>query len=350
MRVLIIADSKIPIPPKRYGGTERIVASLCAGLSSRGHAVTLMAAPGSCNYGRLVAYPWAGESRKLYRGFCRLNFALKLTCELVRGHDVAISHSRADYLFPLLKSSTPLIYVFHNPIVDWVLEILHRKKKENLRLIGVSNKQREGYSGQQWTTIYNGIDTARYSFSEHPRRPAYLAFLGRLTYNKGVDTAITVAKKTGLPLRIAGNISDEAGGREFFESRVRPHLDDDTIRWVGEITDDEKSEFLGGACALLAPIRWDDPCPVVCSEALACGTPVIAMPRGAMPELVQDGINGYLVSSEAEMVQAVARINAISRQACRADCEARFGDDLMVSRYLHVIRSLIGEKPDRAVS
>jgi glycosyltransferase involved in cell wall biosynthesis len=346
LRILIIADSKIPVPPERYGGTERIVASLCAGLSSRGHAVTLMAAPGSRNYGRLVAYPWAGESRKLYRGFCKLNFTLKLMHELVRGHDVAISHGRVDYLFPILRSSMPLIYVFHNPIVDWILEILHNKKTERLRLISVSNKQRAGYPDRQWTTIYNSIDTSRYLFNERSRRPPYLAFLGRLTENKGVDLAIDVAKRTGLPLCIAGNVSDEAGGKEFFESKVRVRLDD-TIRWIGDISDDEKSDFLGGACALLAPIRWDDPCPVVCSESLACGTPVIAMRRGAMPELIQDGINGFLVSSEVEMAQAVANIDAISRHACRADCEARFGTDLMISRYLNIIRSLVGEETDR---
>jgi glycosyltransferase involved in cell wall biosynthesis len=309
-----------------------------------------MAAQGSRNYGRLVAYPWAGESRKLYRGFCKLNFTLKLTRELVRGHDVAISHGRTDYLFPLLKSSIPLIYVFHNPIVEWVLEGLYRKRRKDrkrgkdLRLISVSNKQREGYSGQEWTTIYNAVDTARYTPSEH-RWPTYLAFLGRITEDKGADLAILVAKKTGLPLRIAGNISDEAGGKEFFESRVRPHLDD-TIKWIGEIADDEKSDFLGGACALLAPIRWDEPFGLCQIEALACGTPVIAMPRGAMAEIIQDGINGYLVSSEAEMAQAVARINAISRQACRADCEARFGVDRMVERYLDVMWSLIGGKPE----
>jgi glycosyltransferase involved in cell wall biosynthesis len=303
-----------------------------------------MAAAGSRNYGQLVTYPWAGKSRKLYRGFCKLDFTLKLTREMVRGYDAAISHGRADYLFPLLRSSIPVIYVFHNPIVEWVLQGLYNKRKENLRLVSVSDKQREGYSGQQWTTIYNAIDTARYSLSEHPRRPAYLAFLGRMTEKKGADLAIMVAKKAGLPLRMAGNISDEPGGKEFFESRVRPHLDD-TIKWSGEISDDEKSDFLGGAWALLAPIRWNEPFGIVCSEALACGTPVIAMRRGAMPEIIQDGINGYLVSSEAEMVQAVGRINAISRQACRADCEARFGADRMVSRYLDVIRSLIGERP-----
>ena len=204
-------------------------------------------------------------------------------------------------------------------------------------MVGISDAQRSTFDGPLWHTIHNGTDTRQFRVTTNSG--GYLAFLGRLTANKGVDTAIHIARQTGRPLKIAGNLGDEAGDRDFFERNVRPHLGQ-LVEWIGEITDTDKSEFLGSACALLMPIRWDEPFGIVAIEALACGTPVIAMSRGAMPEIVRDGVNGYLVSDEAEMIDAVYRIDAISRQTCRQDCEERFAVDLMVERYLEVMGSL----------
>ena len=212
--------------------------------------------------------------------------------------------------------------------------------------MSISNKQREHYTGEEWVTIRNAIDASRYEYSAKQRPYGYLAFLGRLTENKGVDLAIDVAKETGLPLRIAGCVPDEPGSVDFFESKIRPELNDKIV-WIGEITDDQKSGFFRDAQALLVPIRWDEPFGLVVIEAMACGTPVIAMSRGAMPEIIKNGINGYLVNDEEEMIDAVSRISAISREVCRRDCERRFSVDLMVECYLETATALLETKAAR---
>ena len=199
--------------------------------------------------------------------------------------------------------------------------------------VSASDHQRAHLAGTgAWRTIYNAVDTNRLAFAPRPD-PGYLAFLGRLTANKGVHIAIEVAKKLGRPLRIAGNVSDEAGGREYFETRVRPQLGDG-IEWVGAVDDAAKVAFLQNAAALLVPIQWDEPFGLVVAEALACGTPVIAMLRGSMPELIRHGVTAFLCRSTDEMMDAVGRLGAIDRRACREDCEARFSADRMVEDYL----------------
>ena len=234
MRLLVIANSRIPVPPNRYGGTERIVALLSEGLATRGHAVTLMGAQGSRDYGRLVEYPWAGRYPKIYRGYCKLNFMLKLAGQLVTGHDAAICFGRADYLWALLRSALPMIYVFENPIDDKTVKILRIKPLDQIRLVSISEKQREFYPGEEWATIHNAIDVSRYDGSADLVPQGYLAFLGRLTESKGVDLAIGVAKATGSPLRIAGSVPDEPGASHFFDSKVRSELGDQTC--VGSTT------------------------------------------------------------------------------------------------------------------
>jgi glycosyltransferase involved in cell wall biosynthesis len=339
LRILVVADSKIPVPPKGYGGAERIISYLCNELAVRGHRVTLMAASGSRNYGRLVTYPWAGSRAYPWRVYCKLHFFGRALLEFRQRHEVVLAHGRLDYLLPLLRAGCPLVYHFHNPIAAEQVRSLQRYARSGLALISVSDAQRSGFDGPIWHTIHNAADTDRLENCGVPEG-RYLSFLGRLTANKGVDTAIRVAERTGLPLRIAGNISDEPGGREFFEREVRSHLKG-RIEWIGEIGDREKSTLLGQAIALLVPIRWDEPFGIGVAEALACGTPVIAFGRGAMPELVKDSVTGFLVSGEEEMANAVARLPSISRRACRDDAEARFSVGVMTDRYLQVINSIL---------
>lgn len=335
MRILVIADSKLPVPPEGYGGAERIVALLCEGFAARGHRVTLMAAPGSRNYGRLVTYPWAGRQARIQRAWARGVFTSRALVEAARGQDVIVSIARTDWMTPLLRLGLPTVYNFQNPIGADQVSMLRRHARGPLRLISISDAQRAGFSGDDWRTIHNAVDVTRLPFSAQGR-DGYLAFLGRLTANKGVDTAIRAARRAGLPLRIAGNVSDEEGGRAFFEREVAPHLGDG-VEWIGEIGDLEKPAFLGGARALLVPIRWDEPFGIVVPEALACGTPVIAAPRGSMPELIRDGVNGFFAADEDATVAAIGRLDAIDRAVCRADAEGRFAAEGMVERYLDVV-------------
>ncbi len=342
LRILVIADSKIAVPPHGYGGAERIFAHLCEGFARRGHAVTLMAAEGSTNYGRLVTYPWAGQSATAWRGYCKFNFAVRSLRELLAGHDVVLAGCRTDYLFPFLLAGTPLIYRFGNPIDRSDVDRLQNAAKGPLSLVSVSDHQRTAFPSRRWTTIHNSTATQRIAFSDEVTK-GYLAFVGRLTANKGADIAIRVAKKTGLPLKIAGNISDEPGGREFFEREISPHIGGN-IEWIGEIADKQKFEFLAAAKAMLAPIQWDEPCANVVMESLACGTPVITTRRGCMPELIRDGVTGFLAHEEDEMACAVMRIPEISRLACRKEAETRFSTEQMVEAYLDTARALIAEK------
>jgi glycosyltransferase involved in cell wall biosynthesis len=340
LRILVIADAKIPVPPAGYGGTERIVALLCAGLAARGHQVTLMAAQGSRNYGRLVTHPWAGRRPYPYRAWCKLRFQAQ-SLWYARTADVLINFGRADYMWSLLTMSVPLISQFQNPIERSEIESLDSRRAETLVFVSASDHQRAHLAETaRWRTIYNAVDTDRFAFAPRPD-PGYLAFLGRLTANKGVHVAIEVARRLGRPLRIAGNVSDEAGGREFFETRVRPQLGDG-IEWIGPVDDDAKVPFLQNAAALLAPIQWDEPFGLTVAEALACGTPVLATSRGSIPELIRHGVTGFVCRSPDEMIDAVGRLGAIDRRACRADCEARFSADRMVEDYLAAIRDLIG--------
>ena len=268
----------------------------CAqGLAARGHQVTLMAAKGSRDYGRLITHPWAGARPYPYRAWCKVRFQA-LSLWHTRHADVVINFGRVDYLWSLLKTTTPLICQFQNPIEHSEIEFLVSRRAEALVFVSVSDHQRAHLAGTgSWRTIYNAVDTDRLAFAPRPD-PGYLAFLGRLTANKGVHIAIEVAKKLGRPLRIAGNVSDEAGGREYFETRVRPQLGDG-IEWVGPVDDAAKVPFLQNAAALLVPIQWDEPFGLVVAEALACGTPVIAMLRGSMPELIRHGVTAFSVGA-----------------------------------------------------
>ncbi len=339
LRILIIADAKIPVPPATYGGTERIAALLCEGLAERGHAVTLMAANGSRNYGRLIPCPWAGRKPYPYRAWYKIRFQA-LSLWAAHRADVVINFGRTDYLWALLKTRKPLLCRFGNPIGAGETRSLLARRRGRIRLVSISDNQRRDFpSDHRWQTIYNAVPLDRFSFSDQADRE-YLAFLGRLTANKGVDTAIRVAERTGLPLKIAGNVSDEAGGRAFFECEVRPHLGG-RIEWVGQIGDVEKPAFLGQARALLVPIRWDEPFGIVVAEALACGTPVIAMDRGSMPELIRHSVTGFLCHSSDEMVNAIRQIGEIDRCACRAECERRFSVDRMVEQYIAVAHDLL---------
>ena len=342
LRILVIADSKISVPPKGYGGAERIFAHLCEGFARRGHKVTLLAAEGSRNYGRLITYPWAGQSAIAWRGYCKLNFIVRSLRELLSGQDIVLAGCRTDYLFPFLMTGMPLIYRFGNPIDQADVERLQNAAKGPLSLVAVSNHQRTGFASRRWATIYNSTDTRRITASVNAT-DGYLAFIGRLTANKGADAAIRIAKRSALPLKIAGNISDEPGGRTFFEREVRPHLGGN-IEWIGEIADNQKFEFLAAARAVLAPIQWDEPCANVVMESLACGTPVVTTRRGCMPELIRDGVTGFLTNDEDEMARSVMRIGEISRQACRTEAENRFSTDQMVEEYLDIAHGLIAEK------
>lgn len=338
LRILVVADARLPVPPVRYGGTERIVALLCEGLAARGHEVTLMAAEGSRNYGSLVTHRWSGGRSAAARAWTKADFFLKATRQVLRHPDVLIAHCRVDYLLPFLLSSVPTIYTFHNPILPWQVQWLRSRARGPLALVSISGFQRREFDGGDWRTIGNAVDTDLFVPAASPER-SYLAFLGRLTSAKGVDIAIRVARRAGARLKIAGNIPEDAEAIGFFRREVAPQFGPD-VEWIGEVDDRQKCEFLGNARGLIVPIRWDEPFGIVVPEALSCGTPVLAMARGSMPELIIPGRNGLLASNEAEMAAGVLQLDEIDSQECRRDAVRRFSKDGMVEAYLDLMTSL----------
>ena len=343
MRILVIADPQIPVPPTYYGGAERIIAILCQELQHRGHEVTLMARYGSRNYGRLIMHQPPNNASYLSRAYRKLLFQPR---SLIAARDVDVVHNfgRLDYLVTLLKLRHPLVVTFENPILEKEVSWLLTHRTKNLRLTSVSDHQRSHVSHLgKWWTVHNAVDTERFPFVEKPLGERYLAFLGRLTANKGVHIAIKVAKATGMKLKIAGNISDEFGGREYFESQVRPNLDCQ-VEWVGQLNDEQKAPFLGNATALLFPIQWDEPFGIVMAEALACGTPIIATKRASTFEVIMEGVTGFLCQDEFDMANAVNKLDRIRRTDCRTDCENRFSAKRMVDHYLKIYKELIDEK------
>jgi glycosyltransferase involved in cell wall biosynthesis len=342
LRILVIADPHYPIPPNLYGGTERIVNLLCQGLQKRGHTVHLMAGKGSQSYGGNLILHRAPTLQYSSRAYRKILFQF-LSISAVREVDVVINFGRLDYLETLLRNSIPLVCCFENPVaqsqIDFVLK--RRGKQKRTRFTGVSRAQVDGLSPpERVDVVHNGVDIARFQFSPQPANEPYLAFLGRLTKNKGVDVAIEVAKQSGLPLKIAGNIPNEPGASELFETVIKPQLGDG-CEWIGSVNDEQKNKFIGGATALLFPIQWNEPFANVVVESLACGTPVIATTRASTPEVIKDGETGFLCNSVGEIVEAVKRVGTIDRYACRADAEARFSADAMVEQYLKVVQKVL---------
>ncbi len=342
MRILVIADPHLPIPPSHYGGIERIVAYLCYELQRLGHRVDLMAGPGSESYGGSLIVHRSPSPSYLSRAFRKLWFQF-LSLSAARYAEVIINFGRLDYLASVLRSTKPLVCCFQNPVSQGEVNWLLSRRSERLSLIALSQHQIHGLEPRElFTVVHNATDTSRFQFSPVPTREPYLAFLGRLTANKGADTAIRVARQCGMKLKLAGNISDEPGGREFFAREVQPQLDGQ-IEWVGPVNDAQKQEFLGGASALLFPIRWPEPFGIVMAESLACGTPVVATRCASTPEVIDHGQTGFLCDSEGELVAAVGLLASINRAACRRAAEERFSVPVMTSGYLRVMERLLHE-------
>ncbi|MCW1887313.1 glycosyltransferase family 4 protein [Luteolibacter flavescens] len=340
MKILVIADPKIAVPPPQYGGAERIISYLCSEFHKLGHDVVLMAGPGSrLNGGELIVHhsPAPGKISRIHR---RLLFHMTSMRQALTA-DVVLNFGRLDYLTPILASKIPLVCRFGNPVpqsqIDWLLA----RRSSNLRLIGVSLDQiKHLKSTAGWDVIYNSTDLEKFKFHPACSEPRYLAFLGRITHNKGADTAIRVARQAGLKLKIGGNIGDEAGDAEFFEKEIRPHLGED-VEWLGPVGDAAKQSLLGGAFATIFPIRWPEPFANVVVESLVCGTPVIATRCASTPEIITNGENGFLGDDEEALAGLVNRIPSVSRMTCRRGVEERFSAHGMARAYVRVIQELV---------
>lgn len=342
MKILLVADPLIPIPPSHYGGAERIVALQADEFARLGHRVHLMAGPGSSAYGgRLHVH--RSPSQALYsRAYRKLRFQLQSVLAS-RDCDVVYNFGRSDYIEALLALRKPLLQCFQNPIDQFQIDYLEARIRSRVALHCISENQRShARLSTPSMVIPNPVDTRAYAPGSG--EAGYLAFLGRLTHNKGVDVAIDVARRTGRKLVIAGNVSNEQGDEEFFRQQVEPHLDGDQIRWIGPVNDRQKQDLLAQASALLFPIRWDEPFGIVMVEALACGCPVIATRRASVPEVIEHGRTGFLCDpsepSPEAFADALADLPQLSRQTCRKAVEQRFDVRVVAPQVLAVLEQL----------
>jgi len=344
MRIAQVAPLYESVPPKYYGGTERVVSYLAEELIRQGHEVTLLASGDSVTRARLVA--GCRRSLRLDEHCIDQMAYMILMLERVfqRAAEFDIVHFHVHYLHFPLSGRQPITHVtpLHGRLDIPDLVPLYREFRD-MPVISISNEQREPLPWANWqATVYHGVPTSLYQFRSEPG--SYLAFLGRISPEKRVDRAIKIAKQAQIPLKIAAKV--DPVDKDYFENAVKPLLRHPLVEFVGEIGDGEKDEFLGNAYALLLPIDWPEPFGLVMIEAMACGTPVIARRRGAVPEVMEEGHTGFIVRNLEEAVEAVRRVPELNRKRCREFFEKRFTATRMAHDYLRVYERLIRRRKE----
>jgi glycosyltransferase involved in cell wall biosynthesis len=343
MKIAQVSPLYESVPPRLYGGTERVVSYLTEELVKQGHEVTLFASGDSITKARL-------------RSCCDKALRLDSSCidqiaphftllEMVHKEleNFDVVHYHLDYLhYPLSRRNhlVPHITTLHGRLDLPELQPLYNEYRD-IPLISISNSQQSALPLVNWKgTIYHGLPLELYKRNENPGK--YLAFVGRVSYEKRIDRAIEIAKRTGIPLKIAAKIGKE--DEEYYENILKPLLNDPLVEFVGEIGEKDKDEFLGNAMALLFPIDWPEPFGLVMIEAMACGTPVIGWRIGSVPEIIDQGVSGFIVESIEESVEAVKSISSLSRKVVRETFEKRFSASGMAKNYLELYEDMIKVK------
>jgi len=340
MRIAQVAPLYESVPPRLYGGTERVVSWLTEKLVSLGHEVSLFASGDSVSRAHLI--PACKTALRLDSNcvdpLTHHVLMLEKVFSLAENFDVI--HFHTDYLhFPLSRrEQIPCVTTLHGRLDLPDLVPLYKEFCE-MPLVSISDAQRKPLAWANWlATIHHGMPATSLLFSESGGD--YLAFLGRISPEKGLDRAIEIAIRSGMKLKVAAKI--DRVDRSYFEREIEPLLSHSLIEFIGELGHSDKGEFLGNAAALLFPINWPEPFGLVMIEAMACGTPVIAHPLGSVPEVILDGTSGFLVGDLDEAVEAVSKIHEIDRVECRRHFELNFTDDRMTRKYLDVYQRLVG--------
>jgi glycosyltransferase involved in cell wall biosynthesis len=340
VRIAQIAPLIESVPPALYGGTERVVSYLTEELVRQGHDVTLFASGDSRTSAKLV--PCAERALRLDPAAPNPlpHYVLMLERVARQAQEFDVLHFHVDFLhFPLCRlGGWPAVTTLHGRLDLPELPLLYREYRDH-PLISISNAQRAPMPPVNWAgTVYHGLPRELYTFSPRPAGEGYLAFLGRISPEKRPDRAIEIARASGIPLKIAAKVDrvDET----YFREKIRPMLDGGLVEYIGEIGEHEKSAFLGGAIGLLFPIDWPEPFGLVMIEAMACGTPVVAWRCGSVPEVVEEGVSGFIVASLPVALAAVRKLPLLDRARVRACFERRFTVERMARDYLAIYRSL----------
>jgi len=347
MKIAQLAPFEECVPPKKYGGTELVVSNLTEELVKRGHKVYLVASGDSKSKAKILpvfpkplrTYPEAKD--------IKIRDSLKFmgigkVLEILDVLDVDIIHNHIGWrlapFIPIIKKE--VVTTLHGPL-DISYQKLVYGKFPKMNYVSISNNQREPFPVLNYAaTVYNGIDIKKFSFSE--KEGEYLAFLGRMSPEKGPIQAILAAKKSGLKLKMAAKV--DIVDKDFFKKKVAPLIDGKQIKFIGEVDHKGKVELLKNAKALLCPIQWREPFGLFFTEAMACGTPVIAFKNGSVPEIIAHKKTGFIVKSIEEMVSAIKQIGTINRKDCRQRVEKYFTVEKMVDDYEKVYYKLLKQK------
>jgi glycosyltransferase involved in cell wall biosynthesis len=339
VRIAQVAPLTESVPPKLYGGTERVVSWLTEELVKQGHDVTLFASGDSQTAAELVTV--CNKALRLDET-CRDPFArhvMLITEVSKRGRQFDIIHSHLDYfLFPYLRHmSVRSLHTLHGRLDIPDLKPLYEEYLD-MPLVSISNHQRTPIEAANWAaTIYHGLPDDMYSFTAMPSD--YLLFLGRICPEKRPDRAIEIAKRAGMKLVIAAKV--DPVDRKYFEDEIKPMLDPKFVDYIGEVNDGQKNELLGNAKALLFPIDWPEPFGLVMIEAMACGTPIVAFDCGSVAEIIEEGVNGFRVSTIEDAVRAVEKIDAIDRIACRNTFMENYTSRRMAENYVDLYTQIL---------
>lgn len=348
MKIAQVAPLYESVPPRLYGGTERVISYMTDEFVKQGEEVTLFASGDSETLAELR--PVCRRATRLEGGTVVDPLAphvrmLEMVAQEAKDFDIV--HFHVGYLhFPVTRRlNIASVTTLHGRLDISDIHPVFRDFEE-MPLVSISDAQREPMPWANWVgTVYHGLPEDLYVAKEEPGK--YLAFLGRICPEKRVDRAIEIAKRAGMPLKIAAKVDD--GDRAYYEAEIRKLLHDPLVEFVGEIGEREKSDFLGNAYALLFPIDWPEPFGLAMIEAMACGTPVIAYRMGSVPEIIEDETTGYLVEDLDSAVKAVELAGALDRRVCRHVFEQRFSARRMCLDYLAIYRQLTFREPERTI-
>lgn len=342
MRIILTADPEIEVPPVTYGGIERLVDGLVRELRSRGHQVCLIAKPGSqCEAD--MFFGWPGPRSQSVPDTLGNTWTLWKAVRRFRP-DIVHSFSRVAYLTPLLRGRVPLVMTYERePTLRTVGMAVKLAARGVLYFTGcsdyIANNGRR--AGGHWEGIPNFFEVEALKFSPTVAPDAPLVFLSRVESIKGADWAIEIARRSGSRLIIAGNHAETGHEAVYWKEKIEPWIGRDGIEYVGPVNDEQKNRVLGQARAMVVPIQWNEPFGIVFAEALACGTPVISCPRGSLPEIVRQGVEGFLIRSIDEGCEAVGKLHTIDRAACRRRAEQEYTPRVVTDRYFDLYRRAI---------
>jgi glycosyltransferase involved in cell wall biosynthesis len=343
MKIAQVAPLYESVPPKLYGGTERVVSYLTEELVRQGHDVTLFATGDSITGAKL--YPVCEralrlEGKKVVDPLAHHVRMIELIAR--EAHEFDVVHFHIDYLhFPVTRRQRIAAVTTLHGRLDIPEVIPVYREFSEMNLVSISDAQRMPVPWGNWVaTVHHGLPENLYKLHERPGE--YLAFLGRISPEKRVDRAIEIARRVGMPIKIAAKI--DVADKDYFNAKIRKLLDDPLVEYIGEITERQKSDFLGNAHSLLFPIDWPEPFGLVMLEAMGCGTPVIAYRMGSVPEILDEGTTGFLVNSLDEAAIAVHRASSLNRKICRRVFEERFSVGRMCMNYLEVYRRVIDQR------